>query len=277
MKKGAIYFIGLIFIFGLSGCGKEVKQKENKEYSVVEEKNSQPSVTKDAEIENSLQPSVTNNTVKENDIKKKDSQQLLESENKYSIVQDEDVNVYSDVKKYGRIKKKHKKFKRKDGKEYFYYDMECFYFNDDYPAVLNDTLQRYYDSQKESYENSAKTYSGESDNAPNVPYDSLIFQYFTYIGDDYVSMVFNDVTYMGGAHQYSKIDGVTIDCNTGEMVDVNQFINDTDEEINKQFKELLGIAEYDNKEWDFYITDKNVVFFYYDSRFWDSVETKRVR
>ena len=110
-----------------------------------------------------------------------------------------------------------------------------------------------------------------------TPYDSLIFDHVTYAGDDYVSLLFNDVSYMGGAHPYSAFEGITIDCSTGEIVTVNRFIDDSDEETGEQIKAILGMDVYEPIEWDYYITDRSVVFFYYDPRFWDSVATKRLR
>lgn len=55
--------------------------------------------------------------------------------------------------------------------------MECFYFNETYPA-------------------------------PSIPFDKLLFQGVTYVGDDYVSLLFNDVNW-GPAHPYSALEGVT--------------------------------------------------------------------
>lgn len=197
------------------------------------------------------------------------------SENQYHVLFSKKTE--NDAAKYGDIKQEHEEFQNQDEGVYFYYDMECFYFNDDYPEILNETLQTYYDSIMESYRQDSKTYEGDSYEESNTPYDSLIFQYFSYVGEDYVSLVYNNVTYMGGAHPYSALDGITIDCRTGEIVSVNRFIDDSDEEIGMQLKNVLGIDEYDSKEWDYYITEKSVVFFYYDPRFWDSVATKRVR
>lgn len=182
-----------------------------------------------------------------------------------------------DSANYGNIKLEHEDFKNQDDHIYFYYDIECFYFTDNYPEVLNETLQTYYDSVIESYNQDSKVYDGDLNDAPNTPYDSLIFQYLSYVGDDYVSLVYNHVTYMGGAHPYSALDGITIDCNTGEIVSVNRFIDDSWDKIGEQLENILGIDKYDANEWDYYITENNVVFFYYDPRFWDSVATKRVR
>lgn len=191
----------------------------------------------------------------------------------YYIVENPDVD--SDAANYGTITQEHEDFTNQEGSSVFYYDMECFYFDETYPAVLNETLQTYYDSIKEGYESDAKTYAEGSGGM--TPYDSLLFQYVTYAGDDYVSLVFNNVAYMGGAHPYSAFDGITIDCGTGEMVSVGQFIDDSEEEIGEQLKALSGMDVYEPDEWDYYLTDKEVVFFYYDPHIGEFVATRRTR
>ncbi len=203
---------------------------------------------------------------------------LSGTETKYHVLSARSVE--SDPAKYGSVKQEHKEFQSQNGGVYFYYDMECFYFDDSYPGILNETLQTYYDSVRESYYHDGETYSGgqmEEEPSTPTPYNSLIFQYFTYVGEDYISLVYNDVIYMGGAHPYSALDGITIDCRTGEMVSVNRFIDDSEEEIGEQLKRVLDIDAYTSKEWDYYITENSVVFFYYDPRFFSLAATKRAR
>ena len=197
------------------------------------------------------------------------------SENRYHVLFSN--NTEHDATEYGSIKQEHEEFQNQDGSMSFYYDMECFYFDDSYPKILNETLRTYYDAMIESYRRDSQTYAGGLPEESSTPYDSLIFQYLTYVGDDYVSLVYNDVTYMGGAHPYSALDSITIDCNTGEIVSVNRFIDDSEEEIGKQLMNVLGMDSFNSEEWDFCITENSVVFFYYDPRFWDFVATKRVR
>lgn len=197
-------------------------------------------------------------------------------ENKYYIV--EYQNVDHDETVYGNIRREHEEFRDQDGSSYFYYDMDCFYFNETYPAILNETLQTYYDLKKESYHHDSETYAGGSSEESNKPpYDSLILDHVTYAGNDYVSLLFNDVSYMGGAHPYSAFEGITIDCSTGEIVPVNRFLDDSDEDIGEQIRAVSGIDVYDPREWDYYITARSVVFFYYDPGFGDLTATKRLR
>ncbi len=200
---------------------------------------------------------------------------LLQAEDPYHLLTTDAVE--NDYTKYGDIQQEHQDFISQTGDITFYYDMECFYFDESYPEVLNETLQDYYASVKEAYCQDAEVYDEGTAEDQNPPYDSLIFQYFTYVGEDYVSLVYNNVSYMGGAHPYSSLDGITINCSTGELVEVYDFIHESEAEIGEQLKKVLDIDYYEANEWDYYITEDSVVFFYYDPGFWDCVETKRVK
>lgn len=195
--------------------------------------------------------------------------------NVYHVLDEETVE--SDISKYGEMKSIHEEFQDADGSDVYYYDMECFYFDDSYPAVLNETLQAYYDSVEEGYIQDSRVYTEPFEGNVNTPYNSLIFQYFTYVGEDYVSLVYNSVCYMGGAHPYSAMDGITIDCKTGEMVSLQRFLDDSDEEIGRQLQAVLGMDDVSMEEWDYYLSETSVVFFYYDPRHWEPVTTQRVR
>jgi len=200
----------------------------------------------------------------------------LDESSSYQILYEKSIE--NDPEKYGEIQAVHKDFQDADGKDTFYYDMECFYFDDTYPAKLNKALQTYYDSVEKEYIQDSKVYKDSSEGSINTPYNSLIFQYFTYVGDDYVSLVFNNVSYMGGAHPYSAMDGITIDCATGKIVKVQEFLDDTDEEIAERLQAVLGLEHPATmEEWDYYLSGTGVVFFYYDPRFWEPVVTRRVR
>lgn len=185
--------------------------------------------------------------------------------------------VENDWTKYGEMETVHEEFPNEDGSVTFYYDMECFYFDDTYPEVLNETLQTYYASVEESYLQDSQVYTEPLEENTNIPYDSLIFQYFTYVEEDYVSLVYNNVCYMGGAHPYSAMDGITIDCKSGEIVTVQRFLNDSDEKIGERLQEILGMDSVSMDEWDYYLTKTSVVFFYYDPRFWEPVAIRRMQ
>lgn len=198
-----------------------------------------------------------------------------DAENRYHVLFSQTVE--NDASKYGEIRQEHETFENQDGSAYYYYDMECFYFDDNFPDILNETLQTYYNVKREAYCQDSKSYGDVVSEEMYIPYGSLIFQYFTYVGDDYISLVYNDVIYMGGAHPYSAFEGVTIDCHTGEMLSVSHFLDDSEKEIAEGIKRALGIDGYRSQEWDYYITENSVVFFHYDPRLLQLVATKRAR
>lgn len=199
----------------------------------------------------------------------------LNETNSYNIIQF--MSVDSDWTTYGKMEMIHEEFVGEEGSVNFYYDMECFYFDDDYPEVLNERLQEYYDSVEESYLKDAQVYTKPFEDNYDTPYNHLIFQFFTYIGEDYVSLVYNDVSYMGGAHPYSSMKGITIDCASGDIVSAQQFLADSDEIIGEHLQAVLGMDSASMDAWEFYLTKTSVVFFYYDPKYWDSVAVRRER
>lgn len=130
---------------------------------------------------------------------------------------------------------------------------------------------------EESYLQDSQVYTEPLEENTNIPYDSLIFQYFTYVDEDYVSLVYNNVNYMGGAHPYSAMDGITIDCTTGEIVNAQQFLDDSDEKIGERLQVILGTDSVSLDGWDYYLSKTSVVFFYYDPRFWKPVAIRGMR
>lgn len=191
--------------------------------------------------------------------------------------------VESDFSEYGELQTEHEEFQDEQGRVYYYYDMECACFQEPVPAAVRETLQNYYDTVREQYKQDAQIYEGDevperdSTDEDNTPYDALLFQYVTYVGEDYISLVYNSVSYLGGAHPYSALDGITIDCATGEILPLSHFLDASEEEISAELKKLLELDVYLPEEWDYYITEDKIVLFYYDPRFWDSVEIKGAR
>ncbi len=285
MRKIAVTVIYILLIFLFTGCGKkadltEAEEPETAVEAVEQEETAEDDTRGSGLIESDIEESdIKESVVEENGIgstgdmtEAAHDEKPSESENKYYIVE---YNPDLDKTDYGDIKQEQEEFQDQEGNTFFYYEIECFYFDETYPAILNETLQIYYDSKKATYRQDSETYT--EDSYISTPCDSLIFFYVTYVGDDYVSMVFNDVNYPGGAHPISALEGITIDCSTGEIVAANRFIDDSEEEIGERIKAALGTEVFTPKEWDYFITDKSVIFFYFNPRFMKFVETKRLR
>lgn len=185
--------------------------------------------------------------------------------------------VYS-IDEYGTVEEKRQDFFNSEtGNMAYYYKMENFFFNDSFPNadVINHTLQLIYDEEEEEcIEGSEIHTSGDkSSNAPYLYWHILNIQY---VGDDYISILYNDVYYMGGAHPYSRFEGITIDCKTGEQISASQLMEKSDEELLSEISVSMGIDGIGTwEDFDFYLTDSSIVFFYRYPGFWDDVVMQR--
>lgn len=187
---------------------------------------------------------------------------------------EEVIKVY-DLDTYGTIEEMRQEFlEEESGEVSYYYEMEKFYLNDTLPnsAAINGTLRQIYDKYEAEYADTAEVYEDVLYENANIPYQFLHFINMYYVGEDYISILYNDVSYMGGAHPYSMFDGITIDCKTGEQILASQFLDKSDDAILADISEKMGldvIGTWDDI--DFYITDDAIVFFYRIPNFWDDV------
>lgn len=134
---------------------------------------------------------------------------------------------------------------------------------------INDTLQKIYDAYELSYKENAEAAPGGFD----TPYDSWHLLNLTLVGEDYISIEYNNISYMGGAHPYSYFDGITIDCKTGQEITAAELLGKSSDEILQQVSDEMGmdtVASWD--EVDFYLTDSTIVFFYRMPNYWEDVE-----
>ncbi len=151
------------------------------------------------------------------------------------------------------------------GMPYYSYTVDCFYFEERVPAVVNETLQQIWKEKEAEYQKTARLYSGEEASGDGgvslVPYDYYHILGIRYVGEDYVSLLYNDISYMGGAHPYSWFDGITIDVRSGEQVSAGEILGRPDQEILKQVSEEMGAdTQLTWEDLDFYLTDSSVVF-----------------
>jgi hypothetical protein len=189
-----------------------------------------------------------------------------------------EAEKYSDIEMYGTIEDKKQKYYGKIAdKVTYYYEMERFYFKEDLPDVINGTLKQIYDENENIYKEASAIYSaGKADMADeekeSPSYNFFHFLDIKYIGDDYISIYYNNINYPGGVHPYSNFIGITIDCKTGKQVTASELLGKSDDEILKEVSEAMGMEVIGT--WDdigFYITDSTIVFFYRMPLFWDDV------
>lgn len=190
-----------------------------------------------------------------------------------------DVGKTYRLEEYGTVEEKQQEYLADGtGNMSYYYKMEKFFFSDTLSNAVqvNHTLQQIYDEYEEDYIEEAKMHEYEVDEVVNTPYSYWHILSLEYIGEDYVSILYNDVYYMGGAHPYSRFDGITIDCKTGEQISASQLLEKSDEEILTEISNAMGfdfIGTWDDV--DFYLTDSTIVFFYRMPGFWEDVILQR--
>lgn len=140
--------------------------------------------------------------------------------------------------------------------------------------LINQTLNGIYNEYENSYRDAASEYGFDSGPA-DIPYAYWHFLGIKYVGEDFVSILYNDIEYMGGAHPYSRFDAITIDCKTGREVSVLQLTGETEDCILAEISNKMGLEV--TGTWDdidYYLTDSEIVFFYRIPGKWEEVVLK---
>ena len=156
----------------------------------------------------------------------------------------------------------------------YYYQMENFHFDENkvtQPVI--DTLNRLCEEKEKEYKEWGDSlmeedwkhrlavengeFEGESS------HNKWFFQYISYIGEDYVSLVFCEITGMGGPNEYNKLEAYTIDCTTGNILTASEVLGiQNDVELRCEISDKMGVEQILTwEELGYYITDKAIVFF----------------
>lgn len=251
------YLIGSIYLFSiiLAGCTENTKiNKDTCTEEIIEQESTKSEKSKQ---EIASQESITEIDVQEEADRDSIEEVIYISEN-YGEIQEYGGEFYYDEETKG-----------------FYYNIESFYLNSDFLYTMNDTLEKFYDEYLKQYLNIQDWYMEQGKQElpnGNVPYSKLIFQGVQYVDYDYISLLFADVTYMGGATTYSVFDAITLDRHTGEEVRGSEILGESDTDILEKVNELMGLDETaDWNELDFYLQKDKIVFFYRMPGFWDDV------
>ena len=178
---------------------------------------------------------------------------------------------------YGEIQEYGSEFYYDENTKGYYYNLECFYLNSDFLYTMNETLEKIYDSYLKQYQETEDWYMEQGNQGlPNVPYSKLEFLGIQYIDNDYVSLLFNDITHMGSATAYSSYDAITLDRHTGNEVTASEILSMSESEILQTVNGLMGLDEpTDWNDLDFYLEDNNIVFFYRMPGIWEDVTLGR--
>ena len=160
----------------------------------------------------------------------------------------------------------------------YYYTLEEYFFSEAVPnaSVLNQALRQIYAEYEAAYLETAQSVKSGSDDFLNTPFSMLKILSLSYVGEDYVSLRINNVSYYGGATPDSYCDGITLNCETGELVTPSQITGISDTELLQEISSAMGLsgaAGWDDL--DFYLTDTEIVFFYRVPNFWEEVRLPR--
>lgn len=94
-------------------------------------------------------------------------------------------------------------------------------------------------------------------------HNKWFFQYISYIGEDYVSLVYCEITGMGGPNEYNTLEAYTIDCTNGNILTASEILGiQNDAALRCEISDKMGTEQL--LTWDelgYYITDKVIVFF----------------
>lgn len=181
---------------------------------------------------------------------------------------------------YGYIETKEQIYTNFQGQECGYADFDCYYFVDEANQgkydLVNQTLQKIYDEKEAEYRVYCEEYlyDYEADDESIAFYLYLVS--VPYVGEDYVSLIFNDiVTYAGAAHPATYFVPVTISVETGEIVTPEEVLNMSWSEICA----TVGMNEQNEEEfmeeYGFYLTDHTLTYKYRTNAFVEDIVIKR--
>ena len=178
------------------------------------------------------------------------------------------------AEEWGRIDEKDFQFINELDDVVYYYQMENFHFDENkvtQPVI--DTLNRLCEEKENEYKEWGDSlmeedwkhrlavengeFEGESS------HNKWFFQYISYIGEDYVSLVYCEITGMGGPNEYNTLEAYTIDCTTGNILTASEILGiQNDAALRCEISDKMGTEQF--LTWDelgYYITDKAIVFF----------------
>ena len=163
----------------------------------------------------------------------------------------------------------------------YYYQIENFHFDvNKMTQPVIDTLNRLCEEKEKEYKEwgdslmeadwkhrlaveNGEVEADEEEFEGENSYNKWFFQYISYIGEDYVSLVYCEITGMGGPNEYNTLEAYTIDCTTGNILTASEILGiQNDAALRCQISDKMGTEQF--LTWDelgYYITDKAIVFF----------------
>lgn len=209
----------------------------------------------------------------------------MQEENAGALVDvtEETISVqYPDKELYGTINIAEKYYEDENGKTNYHYKVYQYIFSDLKYQKVNETLQDICDEKvleyQAYYEQNGPFIYTESipEYQKNYEEKTWYLVNLSYVGEDYVSLLYNDVQYWAGAaHPMSYFSPVTIDIHTGEIVDVEDVLGCTWSELSQRLYGASDNAQLNSDEYGFYLLGNEVHFIYRTSYFVDEIIVSR--
>lgn len=189
-------------------------------------------------------------------------------------------DAFYNADEYGYIEAKPQSYNNFKGQECGYADFDCYYFSDDTNPnkydLVNQTLQKLYDEKEAEYRSYCEDYLYDYEAEDDSVSFYLYLVSIPYVGEDYVSLIFNDiVTYVGAAHPASYFIPVTINVKTGEIVTPEEVLSMSWPEICASVGMNEQSEEEFMEEYGFYLTDHTLTYKYRTSVFVEEIVIKR--
>lgn len=203
-----------------------------------------------------------------------------ESSNNENGVVDESIPMeYPNEESYGAIQLAEQYYEDENGKIEYHYEVYQYIFSDSKYQNVNETLQSIYAEKELEYQERYEL-EGSLNYLEPVPEGQKDYEErtwylvnLTYVGEDYVSLLFNDVTnWPGAAHPMSYFSPVTINVHTGEVVDVEDILGCIWDELSQQ---LYGDTRLNSMDYGFYLYGEEIHFIYRFSYFVDEIVIPR--
>ncbi len=196
-------------------------------------------------------------------------------------------DAFYDAEEHGYIETKEQHYTNSQGQEGYYYTVDNYYFSDEMKSekydLVNRTLKKMYEDKEAEYQTYCEENIGDYEVDESIPnenqrdnYVSWFLVSIPYVGDDYVSLIFNDITYYAGAaHPLTYFSPVTISVETGEIVTPKEVLDKSWSEICA----TVGMNEQNEdeflEEYGFYLTDRTLTYIYRTNVFVEEIVIKR--
>ena len=163
-----------------------------------------------------------------------------------------------DFEEIGSVETETKIYYLENQEPVYEYILNRFFLEASEPGAekVNRTLSELYEKYRADYQmrgRSAETAASADELGMQAPFDHLYFEGIYYNGEDYCSLLMREINYFGGAHPYVTLHGYTFEKETGEIVDIENVTNMSEEEIIENINNAFIQAEGVSKVHDTYV------------------------